>query len=584
MKRAALILLAFFLLAFASCRLSSSERDTAPEPPESESVSQEEALPLSPGLYELLRFDNSTEGNYFSSFAVHGGEAAVYGTRFDADTGEETYELHFIDLETGRVSEKIPMDPWYDPEHREETEPDPYSEYAGLYLSQLAIGENGTLILYNPYASWAALYDRSGRLLDMIPYGPLAEERYYEAEYPLLPGSCLFGDGFAYTTLTDEGGKEISAFSFSDDPEAVLLFENEFTSVAAGKQRDIVCTRYGKEDSSLSWRVFDFKNKTVRATVTIPPFFDGTESFMNDRGFYLGGDYALIAVQATAYDSLAETQAEEDRSQSVEFLYLWRFDDEEASPLEAERATNYTLHRKNLSLRDEILRDYEIMLHLDEAPPSDYTPWDDSNPDESVPSVCVTGAPKLEIYRILVSLKSFLSRLPAGFTHEMYTDYPYGGDHKSFDIYVVKEIPGSAAAFASGFSQEQFLICFATDEFSDSHLPHEFMHLIEVRIHSLRDETGQSFWEEWDALNPDGYQYGVDDFMSDWFVTWYASTNSMEDRADTFMRMWQNAEYPPEETPGDTAPGIKAKMRALENAIREAYPSVAAVGRAFWET
>ena len=35
----------------------------------------------------------------------------------------------------------------------------------------------------------------------------------------------------------------------------------------------------------------------------------------------------------------------------------------------SERATNFSLHRKNLALRDEILKEYEITLHLDEAPP-----------------------------------------------------------------------------------------------------------------------------------------------------------------------------------------------------------------------
>ena len=257
----------------------------------------------------------------------------------------------------------------------------------------------------------------------------------------------------------------------------------------------------------------------------------------------------------------------------------------EAVPLDAERATSFSFHQKNLSLRDEIFKEYEISLHLDEAPPSDFTPWDDSDPENPVPTTCITGASKLEQYRILLALKGFLSKLPAGFTHEMYTDYPSGGSmHESFDIYVVKEIPGSAAAFASGFSQEEFLICFATDEFSDSFLPHEFMHLIECRIHDLRDETGLSFWDEWDSFNPAGYQYGNDDFRSDWFVTWYATTSSMEDRADTFMNIWLNSKLPPEERDNDIPFRIREKMRILIDAIRTAYPSVEAAGKAFWET
>ena len=604
MKRAVSFFLALLILILASCRFSFSGTESAPETSASETaesgpVSPEDASPLSPGLYELLRFDNNRDGDHFSSFAVRGGEAAVCSTHYRESTGAEENELRFIDLETGRVSDRIVMEPWYDPDRRgePEPEPDPYSEYPGLYLYKLAIGENGTLILFNPYESWAALYDRSGRLLDMIPYGPPVENVSSSGEFPLLPRSCYVGDGFGYVSFPDEDGKEISAFSFSDDPDSVLLFENDYSGISTGKGRDVVCTRYARDGSPLSYRVFDFENNVVRASVTLPPVFEEGDFSWSDRDLLLGEDFALIAVQAFADAgslraeedaSLSSGEDEEtgDRSESVEFLYLWRFDEKEAEPLEAERATNFSLHRKNLALRDEILKEYEITLHLDEAPPSDYTPWDDSDPEKDpVPSVCVTGAAKLEQYRILLSLKRFLARLPAGFTHEMYTDYPYGGKmHDSFDIYVVKEIPGSAAAFASGFSMEEFLICFATDEFSDSHLPHEFMHLIEVRIHDLRDRVGPNFWEEWDALNPEDYQYGEDDYRSDWFVTWYAATNAMEDRADTFMRLWQNRELPPEERYEDPSPHIQAKMQALIDAIRESYPSVAAAGKAFWES
>ena len=602
MKRALSLLLAFLMLIFASCRFSFSGRESEPEPsesgiPESESSVPEESLPRSPGLYELLRFDNNREANHFSSFAVHGGEAAVYATRYREETGEQENELYFIDLETGRVSERILMDPWYDPDRPDKVDPDPYSEYPELYLSQLAIGENGTLVLYNPYESWAALYDRSGHLLDMIPYGPPADNMSSPEEFPLLSLSCYTGDGFGYVSFSGERGQEISAFSFTDDPYAVLLFENDFSGIAAGKGRDIVCTKYGNNCSSLSFRIFDFESKTIRATVSLPSVFGGKDSSWNDRCFYLGDDFALIAAQVFADADLpgsepdarspsGESEEAESLSECVEVLYLWRFGEEETVPLEAERATSFSFHQKNLALRDEIRKDYEITLHLDEAPPADFTPWDDSDPQKDpVPSVCLTGASKLEQYRVLLSLKRFLAKLPAGFTHEMYTDYPNGGRmHESFDIYLVKEIPGSAAAFASGFSREEFLICLATDEFSDSHLPHEFMHLIEVRIHDLRDESGVSFWEEWDSLNPREYQYGGDDFRSEWFVSWYATTNSMEDRADTFMRLWQNAELPPEERYDVSSPRIQAKMQALIDAIREAYPSVAAAGKAFWES
>ncbi|MBR5742588.1 MAG: hypothetical protein IKX85_02215, partial [Clostridia bacterium] len=396
---------------------------------------------------------------------------------------------------------------------------------------------------------------------------------------PLLPRSAGVWDGFSAYSFPDDRGKNISAFSFLDDPSAVYLFENEYRSVSAGSGRNVVCTRYGSGDVPLSFRVFDFDAMTVKDTADIPRIFSDGDVSYNDRAVHLQEDCALITAQAFRY---SETDGGGD---CVELVYLWRFDPEHEEPLALERNTEFALWRKNQLLKDEILKEYEITLHLNEAPPEDYTTWDDSGPGDPVPSVCVTGAPELDIYRLQLTLKGFLETLPAGFTHEMYTDYPgTAANHRSFDIYLVKEIPGSAAAFASGFSREQFLICFAADEFYESHLPHEFMHLIEVRVHAFEESEGRSFWEEWDALNPAEFYYNSDEFDPEYFPTWYAMTDSMEDRADTFMTIYQHALSPGEPDPFADYPHLKAKAELLLASIRAAYPSAAAAEKLFWES
>ena len=610
MKRFFLPCVLLLILLFSSCSLLSPRGvgESAPAAENSETAAPEELEPLSPGLYELFRFDNNGKGENFSSMAVHGGEAVVYASRYDpaAKDGNGEDFLVFIDMATGKVSDRVVLEPWHDPEPRPETEPDPWSEAPALYFSHLAIGENGTLVLYNPYEKWAALYDRDGRLQDMIPYGPVNEPSRYDGNYPLLPRYSYTEEGFGFSSFPGSGEQTISALSFADDPDAVWLFESDYESVAGSRGREIACIRYGENSEPMSCRVFDFDEKTVRATVTLPAIFDEGNVSYTSRAFHLGDGYALLAVQAVQYfddpveappmdespesESSPESETEigsgEAQSGCVEVFYLWRFDGESEGPLDASRETAFSLYQKNKALKDEFLKEYEITLHLDEAPPADYTPWDDSNPEEdAVPNKCVTGVSELEQYRLLLALGRFLRKLPAGFTREMYTGYPYGSvNHESFDIYIVKEIPGSAAAFASGFTAEQFLICFATDEFSESHLPHEFMHLIEVRIHDLRDEKGRSLWDEWDSLNPEGYSYGEDDYRPEYFVTWYATTDQMEDRADVFMTMWEQAEASSGEDPYADAPGVRAKMKVLTDAIREAYPSVEAIEKAFWES
>ncbi|MBR5743212.1 MAG: hypothetical protein IKX85_05360, partial [Clostridia bacterium] len=235
MKRSLSLLGAFLLLLLllSACRLalSGTAGETSSAGSEQDPASaEEEAPPLSPGLYELLRFDNDGENEFLLSSAVRGNEAIVCASKSKpaSEEGEELF-LIFADLQTGKVSERVPLDPYYDPDHPEPPDPDPWSEIPGLYLSRLAIGDNGTLVLSGEGADWAALYDRSGRLLDMIPYGPSGGETYY-AEYPLLPRSAGVWDGFSAYSFPDDRGKNISAFSFLDDPSAVYLFENEYRS------------------------------------------------------------------------------------------------------------------------------------------------------------------------------------------------------------------------------------------------------------------------------------------------------------------------------------------------------------------
>ena len=85
MKRFFLPCVLLLILLFSSCSLLSPQGagESAPASENSETAAPEELEPLSPGLYELFRFDNNGKGENFSSMAVHGGEAVVYASRYD---------------------------------------------------------------------------------------------------------------------------------------------------------------------------------------------------------------------------------------------------------------------------------------------------------------------------------------------------------------------------------------------------------------------------------------------------------------------------------------------------------------------
>ena len=214
------------------------------------------------------------------------------------------------------------------------------------------------------------------------------------------------------------------------------------------------------------------------------------------------------------------------------------------------------------------------------------------DPEAYQDATLITGIEALPTYELLLHMERFLSLLPEGFVHEMQTDYPpirdeYGLEgFEGFDIYVIKEIPGSSNAYANGWA-ERLKIVLATDEFAPSTLPHEFMHLIARRVSAYYDSLGESFWEGWVALNPEGFNYFEEKdgqaLVNDYFVSYYAMTNSDEDEADTFMYMF-TAQQPFEECWWyKDAPHIQAKVAYLIEAIRSSFPSVQSVERAYWE-
>ena len=66
-------------------------------------------------------------------------------------------------------------------------------------------------------------------------------------------------------------------------------------------------------------------------------------------------------------------------------------------------------------------------------------------------------------------------------------------------------------------------------------------------------------------------------------MSWYARTDSAEDRAETFQQLFDSEEPVAEQWWYADKPGVQAKAAWLVENIRAAFPSVQAAERACWE-
>ena len=225
-----------------------------------------------------------------------------------------------------------------------------------------------------------------------------------------------------------------------------------------------------------------------------------------------------------------------------------------------------------------------MVVHLDEAPATEQTPTTGLPVYESS---CETGASLFGQYWILSQLEGFAEKLPAGMIRELTEDPGSREEQTALHVYVVRRIPGDAAAFANAW-MEPTMVCFATEEFSPTHMAHEFMHIMDLRLQRYLSTQRQDLESAWRKLSPD-YAYEPDltqeqsDALEPYFVSWYARTDSAEDRAETFQQLFDSEEPVAEQWWYADKPGVQAKAAWLVENIRAAFPSVQAAERACWE-
>ena len=547
-KRLSCLLLSLLLLLTACSAPKAPAQDPAPSAAPEESTQTPAPPQPEPGATQLLRFDTDKDGTIVS-MDLMADEAVICVNPPYSATGSA--RLYFLDLKTGLLCEPVTLEGTPEPE-----------------LDQIAYTENGALLLYSPYADHAVLYDREGKRLDTLPQTVGASQHFW---------TTLADDSFNYVgncgcdTLYTGYDKVQTLFAFADDAAALYFADTTHEQFLAAEGKRVLQSDSNEGGDSCTLWCEDLDAGQLLATATLRSDLEQGWLYPTAGLLFDGG--ALIQVIESRVDA-------EDYSQ-FHSVYLWYFDEPIGTPVAVRRQSYHELEAENERLIAEIAQDYEIEVLADVVPGSEF-PEEDRSWRDSYGAI--TGCSPLEIYRFLRHLECFLQTLPEGFTHEMFRDLPgRWSDFEKFTIYIVSEIPGFPAAYAFHGGPEDFYLCFATREFSYSHLPHEFMHVMEARIHAYWESQYRSFWDAWDALNPPDC-YGEDlPLDEEHFISSYAMTNSQEDRAVTFQQIYTASDPLAENWWYSEYPAVAAKVDFLLAAIREAYPSVQDAEEVFWE-
>lgn len=428
------------------------------------------------------------------------------------------------------------------------------------------------ILLIDEYGERCAVFDRSGTFLTCRDYPTMSQENLGWQNRLLNDSSFWKESGLA--SFTEDAASPFShVVAFYDETDRVHALEASYDAVETQAGHRLL-TREHRDDESTAYTLLDLNRGLCLGETVFRPEDLAGANWVNPCGSVIGEGWVLLAVEWSG------------ESSNQRRILFWYPDPADETPLQEEVWTEQGLKDRIAALTAE-LEPLGLRFNLNEAPRPDQTPTLGLNVSESV---CDLGASLFGQYRILFKLKKFTEKLPEGFIREIHSQMPgENTDRDALHIFIVRKIPGDAAGFANAWS-EPMMICFATEEFNDTHLAHEFMHVIDYRLNAYYSTERRSMDERWWALSPQ-WAYDEDEWLDeeqsaevmDYFVSSYARTNSNEDRAETFQRLFDSTGPLAEEYWYAEKPKVQAKVDCLIEMIREAFPSVQAVERAWWE-
>jgi hypothetical protein len=513
----------------------------------------EAAAPEPLGLAEVPGLEIGEDEGFFGLCCADGA-GYVLLQRWDQAAETERCRLVVLDPATPAVVS--------------EAELEAFPNDAGF--SRLSVAGNEVLLI-DEYGERCAVYDRAGAFLGLRDY-PVMSRENRGWQNRLLNDDC-FWKGADFASYTDGGDTELSRLvAFYDETDRVHALKEPYDELAAAAGHRLLTRRLG-EDDELIYVLSDLDAELRMGEIVLPASDVAGAQWVNSCGAAIGEDWVLLAAEWSG-----------ERISNARRVFFWYPDPEEQTPLEEEIFTEEIFTERIAALKTE-LEALGMTIHLDEAPAPEQTTTTGLNVSESV---CDTGASLFGQYRILERLKGFTDKLPEGFIRELWSQMPGDcPDRDSLHIFIVRNIPGDAAGFASVW-MEPMLICFATEEFGDAHLAHEFMHVIDFRLNQYNATVHRDLENEWARLSP-WWAYDTwltekqEEELAGCFVSGYARTNSAEDRAETFQALFDSTEPVAEAWWYEDNPGVQAKAAYLVRAIRAAFPSVQAVEKAWWE-
>lgn len=504
------------------------------------------------GLVEVMGLEIGADEGVFGLCCAD-GMGYLMLQRWDQQAWTSRYRLITLDPETAAVTA--------------ETELESVPQEAGYDRLKVTAGE---VLLIDETGERCAAYDGNGAFLGFRDY-PVMSRENRGWQNRLLKDDCFWKDTDFASYTDGEDGELSRLVAFYDETDRIHALKEPYDGLAAAAGHRVL-TRNPAEDS-LTYVLCDFDAELRLGEVVLSASDVAGAQWVNSWGAAIGEDWVLLAGEWDA-----------DMRMPRRRVLFWYPDPEEAQPLDQEIWTEARFNEGIVALTTE-LEALGLTLHLDEAPAKEQTPTTGLAVSESV---CDTGASLFGQYRILSHLKEFTDKLPQGFIRELYSEMPGSAeDRDSLHIYIVRNIPGDAAGFANAWT-EPMMICFATEEFNDTHLAHEFMHIIDFRLNQYYATVHRDLENEWARLSP---WWAYDSWLTEkqeeevtgYFVSLYARTNSTEDRAETFQRLFDSPEPVAEEWWYADNPGVQAKAAYLVKIIRSAFPSVQAVEQAWWE-
>lgn len=424
----------------------------------------------------------------------------------------------------------------------------------------LEINDDNNIVIYSDSECKNAVYDTQMNFIELtdrkiVDYNKVAEKSpfFYDSYFTVM-------DDYSYFI----GDRNIVYINYYDEIDKLYVINDVDTYINVHDKRTNLFLTERNDENIDYYSIVDFRNGKK---------FNSAQIDANDYGF----DFCSSNVTAMGdkYVVSLECFNKNDAEDYMTKMFCWRYNYEQNEvDLDVSTYTKDEFDNKTDEVIKRLADDYNIFVHINET--TYYT--------EDIVT-CGDDYSHIQFYDGLENVYAFCESLPEGMVKEIYSGfYNKENEREGIRLDVVEDI-SVGSAFANENETPCMEICFMFSTLSLNTISHEFMHLFDARIYDKINHDGAE--DEWYEINkPYEHNYSDDEdvsFVYDYdeknFVTIYASTNDLEDRAETFQYLY-NCYGDSQEI---TESVVKQKADLLIKLIRDSFPSVQRVNKAIWE-